>query len=122
ATDGGFDVRGTVVAPEFERSEYESDLEHQVDANLISVRYPQLAMAFEPSARLSFGISYREEAKVETTVSAGLDATIDGTIIEVPIRYDVVVESVKMFIPRQLNLAAAWSPGAWILELDVTWK
>src|SRR5688500_5238544 len=26
-----------------------------------------------------------------------------------------------MFIPRQLNLAAAWSPERWTLELDLTW-
>ncbi|HEU5076481.1 MAG TPA: outer membrane protein transport protein, partial [Polyangiaceae bacterium] len=120
-TRGGFQVRGTTVAAEFGRSEYESDLEHQIDATLVSTRYPQVSTSLELDEALSFGLSYREEAKLETVVAASLDTVIDGTVVEIPVRYDVVVRSVKMFIPRQLNLAAAWSPSRLSLELDLTW-
>jgi long-chain fatty acid transport protein len=120
-TRGGFQVRGTTVAAEFDRSEYESDLEHQIDARLVSTRYPQVATSLALDAAWRFGLSYREEAKLDTVVAASLDTVIDGTIVEIPVRYDVLVRSVKMFIPRQLNLAAAWAPERLRLELDLTW-
>lgn len=120
-TRGGFQVRGTTVAAEFGRSEYESELEHQIDATLVSTRYPQVSTSLALDDSLKFGLSYREQAKLDTVVAARLDTVIDGTVVEIPVRYDVVVRSVKMFIPRQLNLAAAWSPNRLRLELDLTW-
>ncbi len=120
-TDGGFDVRGTTVVPQFERSKYESELDHQVDARLESVRYPQASLTLVPNAESRLALSYRDEAKIETQVSAHLDTVLDGTILEIPLRYDVDVRSVKLFIPRQLDLAGAWTPGAWSLEFDLTW-
>lgn len=120
-TRGGFQVRGTTVAAEFGRSEYESELEHEIDATLISTRYPQLSTSLALADGWKFGLSYREQAKLDTAVAASLDTVIDGTVVEIPVRYDVRVLSVKMFIPRQLNLAAAWNPGRWRLELDLTW-
>ncbi len=119
-TRGGFQVRGTTVAAEFGRSEYESDLEHQIDAKLVSTRYPQVSTSLALDS-LKFGLSYREEANLDTVVAARLNTVIDGTVLEIPVRYDVLVRSVKMFIPRQLNLAAAWTPQRFRLELDLTW-
>ena len=119
-TTGGFQIRGTTVAAEFDHSEYESELEHQIDATLVSTRYPQISTSLALDA-LKFGLSYREQAKLDTTVAASLDTVIDGQFVQIPVRYDVVVRTVKMFIPRQLNLAAAWNPNRLRLELDLTW-
>lgn len=120
-TRGGFQVRGTTVAAEFGRSEYESQLEHQIDATLVSTRYPQVSTSLALDDTMRFGLSYRDEAELDTVVAASLDTVIDGTVVEIPVRYDVLVRSVKMFIPRQLNLAAAWTPNRLHLELDLTW-
>lgn len=120
-TRGGFQVRGTTVAAEFGRSEYESELTHQVDANLVSTRYPQYSSSFDFGSGFKVAASYREQAKLDTDVSASLDTVIDGTVLEIPVRYDVVVRSVKTFIPRQLNLAGAWTPSRWTFEVDLTW-
>jgi hypothetical protein len=60
-TRGGFQVRGTTVAAEFGRSEYESELEHQIDATLVSTRYPQFSTSLVLNEDVGFGLSYREE-------------------------------------------------------------
>lgn len=120
-TRGGFQVRGVAVVPQFERSEYESDLRHELDADLLSVRYPQYSTTFRPSKHTRFGVAYREQAKLDTDVGARLIADIDGSVLIIPVRYEVMVDSVKMFIPRQLAFGAAWTPEHWSLEVDLTW-
>ena len=120
-TKGGFEIRGTTVVPQGDRSEYESDLRHQVDADLISLRYPQYSMTLAPHPESRIGLCYREQADVDTRIEAVLDTEIDGTVIQIPLRYDILVTSVRMFIPRQLNLALAFTPGAWSFEVDLTW-
>ncbi len=120
-TKGGFEVRGTTVVPQGDRSEYESELSHQVDANLVSLRYPQYSMTFAPFSESRIALSYREQAEVDTRIEAALDTEVDGTVIQIPLRYDILVTSVRMFIPRQLALAGAFTPGAWTFEVDLTW-
>jgi long-chain fatty acid transport protein len=123
-TRGGFEIRGTTVAPGF-GSKYGSELEHEIDATLVSTRYPQVSTSLALDD-VNLGLSYREEASLDTVVAASLDTVIEGKIdgdpaIQIPIRYDVVVRSVKMFIPRQLALAGAWTRKRLRLELDLTW-
>lgn len=123
-TRGGFQIRGTTVATGF-GSKYESELDHEIDATLVSTRYPQVSTSLALDD-LNFGLSYREEASLDTIVAASLHTVVEGKVngepaLQIPIRYDVVVRSVKMFIPRQLNLAGAWTRKRLRLELDLTW-
>jgi len=123
-TRGGFQIRGTTVAPGF-GSKYASELEHEIDATLVSTRYPQVSTSLALDD-VNLGLSYREEASLDTVVAASLDSVLEGKVngepaLRVPFRYDVVVRSVKMFIPRQLNLAGAWTRKRLRVELDLTW-
>jgi long-chain fatty acid transport protein len=126
-TRGEFDVSGTAVLPLFEgRSEYESELEHQVDADLLSVRHAQFSLALFPLEGFTVGLSYREEAQLDNQVKGTLEGEIDlarpGTTSEpFPVRYHLVTRTVTAFIPRQATLGVGYEPEGWAFGVDLGW-
>src|SRR5437660_19881 len=72
ATRGNFAIRGSanVVAP------FDSQLEHQVDADLTPVRYPLAGVRFLWPGWGALGVTYRGESKLDLHISATLDGDV----------------------------------------------
>lgn len=122
ATRGGFGITGTAVLPAGDRTEYDSKLRHEVDADLTSVRYPSFGITVRPSELFDIGLVYRGEAKVELAIDAQLEGEIDATLLRVPARYTLVSHTANIFIPRQVVLGTSIHPDEKLhVNLDLTW-
>jgi long-chain fatty acid transport protein len=122
ATRGAFEVSGTAVLPVGSRTEYDSQLRHEVDADLTSVRYPTFGVTVEPDDRLAFGLVYREEAEIGLAIDAELTGDVDATLLQVPARYELESRTANAFIPRQLVLGGRLRmTDELTLSADVTW-
>ncbi len=118
ATRGRFGIRGQadVLHP------YDSQLEHEVDADLTSIRYPQAGVRVKLGELGAIGLVYRGETKLEL----GLDAQLDGIVrfagIDVPLLYELESRTVDAFLPQQLVLALSYQGVRRLhLNMDLTY-
>lgn len=122
ATRGAFGITGTAVLPAGDKTEYDSQLRHEVDADLTTERYPEFGLTLRPHERLDIGLVYRHEAQIQLDVDAELSGTVDATLIKVPARYTLDSNTVNAFIPRQVVLGASYRPVDELsIGLDLTW-
>lgn len=124
ATRGAFEVTGTAVLPtdNGERSAYDSQLRHEVDADLTAVRYPAFGITLLPLDDVDFSLVYRGEAKIELGIDAELRGDVDTGLFPVPVRYELESTTVNAFIPRQVVVGASIRRVERLtVALDVTW-
>lgn len=126
-TQGGFDVAGSATLSDGQGSEYDSQLRHSVDAELLSVRYLLLGaelalprLGQELDWRL--GISFRDEAKLEQALRGTLHGTVDAGPLQIPVSYSFESHGLVAFQPRQLVLGVAAQRGPTQVGLDVAWE
>lgn len=111
-------VRGSL---DLNQAERDSRLEHQLQADLGTQRFPQGGIQLTVNPQWSFGLVYRGESKVESTLIANVDASIDE-LRDSRVLLDVESVSVSTFVPQQVSLGASWTPTArWGLSLEFTW-
>jgi long-chain fatty acid transport protein len=112
------------------RPEAGTALEHEVRADLTTIRYPQVGVQIVPIPELSFGFVYRGEFALHNRLVAqvGMNAAESDTRIRVgnlgviPGYFHLVSESVGAFVPQQISIGASWQPIAGIrLSAEVTW-
>ncbi|MBE7480859.1 MAG: outer membrane protein transport protein [Polyangiaceae bacterium] len=122
ATRGAFGISGTAVLPAGNKTEYDSQLRHEVDADLTTERYPEFGITVRPHERLDLALVYRHQATIELDVDAELTGTVDATLIKVPARYTLDSYTVNAYIPRQLVLGESFRPiDELSLNLDLKW-
>lgn len=122
ATRGAFGISGTAVLPAGNRTEYDSQLRHEVDADLTTERYPQFGVTLRPTERLDLALVYRHQAAIELDVDAELSGTVDATLIKVPARYTLDSYTVNAFIPRQIVVGESFRPVDELsINLDLKW-
>ncbi|MEZ4220081.1 MAG: outer membrane protein transport protein [Polyangiaceae bacterium] len=122
ATQGRFGIRGTAVLPSGSRTEYDSRLEHEVDADLTSVRYPQAGVTISPNRDLDLAVVYRGEAEIALAIDAELQGNIDATLLEVPARYTLTSHTTNAFIPQQVVVGGAYQITPELrASVDLTW-
>jgi long-chain fatty acid transport protein len=115
ATDGHLDISGMANIFNVDQS----TLRHQVDADLTSVRYPQLGARIALSDRAALAIAYRGEFKLKLDLTAYLHGDISQLTTAI---YQLETHSVNNFLPQQLVVG-----GSWLLTddlraaLDMTW-
>ncbi len=118
ATEGSFRVTGTadLAAP------HDSHLVHEVDADLTSVRYPQLGARVHLGDRVDVALVYRGEAELRLAIDAKLRGEVDAGGIRVPVEYSLSSRTVAAFLPQQIVLGVAARPVTHLLlEIDVAW-
>jgi long-chain fatty acid transport protein len=101
-----------------------SRLEHEIRADLTTIRYPQIGVQVQPIPELSFGLVYRGGFALSNILNADVDATILSGGIAAPFDgyFGLFSESVNAFVPQQVSLAGSWSPTPqFTLNLEVTW-
>ena len=118
ATRGSFGISGTAVLA----SEYDSQLRHEVDADLTTQRYPEFGVTVRPHDRLDLAAVYRHEAAIELDIDAELASTVDASLAKVPARYALESHTVNAFIPRQVVIGESYRPVDELsINLDLKW-
>ncbi len=118
ATRGAFGIRGRadIISP------YDSQLEHQVDADLTAVRYPQAGIRFLWEGWGALGVTYRGASNLDLDISALLDGIVDFAGIEVPLLYALEARTFAGFTPQQVAVGLSLSRVRDLsLNVDVTW-
>jgi len=98
ATRGRFGIRGeaNVLRP------YDSLLEHEVDADLTSIRYPMLGARFKLGNLGFLGLTYRGETKLNLALEANLAGIVNFAGVEVPLTYALATRTIDAFQPQQV--------------------
>ena len=118
ATRGTFGIRGraNVLSP------FSSALEHEVDADLTAVRFPQVGVHVQIEDWLGIGLTYRGESKLDLTLSAHLEGVVDFAGIDVPLLYELEAHTVSAFTPHQLELGLSFQRVKRLrVNVDLTW-
>jgi long-subunit fatty acid transport protein len=90
-------------------SPYDSQLRHEVDADLTTVRIPIVGVRVEPHRRVSLGITYRGESKLDLRLTADIHGQVyvESLKTTVPVRYTLTSQSFDAFHPRQIALGGS---------------
>lgn len=118
ATRGRFAITGAadLIFP------YDSQLRHEVDVDLSSVRYPQAGVLAHLGPRASVGVVYRGETKLDLQLDGRIDATIDAAGIEVPLLYELQARTVQAFLPQQVVVGTSLAlHSSLTLNADLAW-
>jgi len=120
---GGFVIDGTAVQPVAGQSQYDSQLQHEINADLKTVRYPTFGITVLPMRDWAFALVYREQAKVTLDLNTRLNGDVDFGLLSLPARYQLVSHSVNGFVPRQIVAATSWDAAKGLaINLDLTWQ
>jgi long-chain fatty acid transport protein len=105
ATRGRFAISGRadVLNP------YDSQLRHEVDADLTSVRYPQAGVRVTLGDLGKLGLVYRGQSQLQLSLDARLQGTVDYASIEIPLLYLLETRTVAGFLPQQVVLGASFT-------------
>lgn len=119
ATRGRLDITGTadIARPT------DSQLRHEVDADLTPVRYPQAGIRVLPSDDVAFALVYRGQSKLRLALDAYLHGQVKAAGILVPAAYSLETRTIDAFIPQQLVLGSSVKLARRRLHIDfdVTW-
>ena len=97
----------------------DSQLRHEVDADLTAIRYPQAGVRVALSERVALAAVYRGEFQLGLDLSAHLSGDISGLTTAL---YELETHSVNNFLPQQAVFG-----GSWLLtrnvraSFDATW-
>jgi long-chain fatty acid transport protein len=97
----------------------DSQLRHEVDADLTAIRYPQAGVRVAVSESVALAAVYRGEFQLGLDLGAHLAGDISGLTTA---RYDLETHSVNNFLPRQGVLGGSWRLGKDVkAAFDATW-
>lgn len=110
-------IRGRL---DYASPEIRSALEHELTGELITIRYPQIGIQVQPLPNLNFGVTYRGEYALETTLTAevgeegggsGPNATvITAGDLEINGYFYLFTQSVNAYCPHQIAFGASYEP------------
>jgi long-subunit fatty acid transport protein len=115
STRGRLDISGAanVLLPD------DSQLRHEVDADLTAVRYPQAGIRVALSDDVALAAVYRGEFQLGLDLGAHLSGDITGLTTA---RYDLETHSVNNFLPQQAVLGGSWKLAKNVTgTFDATW-
>lgn len=117
ATRGRFEISGMADI----NRPYLSQLRHEVDVDLTSVRYPQVGALVHLAPNASMAVVYRGQTNLDLQLDGRIDADLNAGLV-VPIVYELQARTVQAFLPQQLVLGASWKPHPTVtINADVTW-
>ncbi len=118
ATRGTFAIRGRadVIRP------FDSELEHEVDADLTAVRFPQAGLRLLWEGWGALGVTYRGESKLDLAIDAHLEGIVEFAGIDVPLLYDLEARTISAFTPQQLNFGLSFQRIENVhINFDLSW-
>jgi long-chain fatty acid transport protein len=121
-------IRGSI---DFADAEHDSRLEHSLEGNLVTIRYPQIGIQVQPLPNLDFGVVYRGEFALDNTLVAEVGAeNFEGPNATVITAGDTIVDgyfylftqSVNAYMPHQISFAASYDPIPEVhISVELTW-
>jgi long-chain fatty acid transport protein len=117
STRGRFAISGTadILHP------YDSQLRHEVDADLTSIRYPQVGARVKLGELGYLGFVYRGETKLKLSIDANLSGLVNFAGIQIPLLYDLASRTIDAFLPQQIVLGASFQKVAHLrVNVDLT--
>ena len=122
ATRGAFQIRGVAKLPSAETTVHDSQLQHEVDADLTAIRYPQAGAWWEVAETLTLALAYRGESKIDLKIGAFLDGDVSLGGFEFPATYELDSLTINAFIPQQLAFGVSIAPSKKLhINADVAW-
>jgi len=118
ATRGSFGIRGQadILSP------YASKLQHEVDADLTAVRFPQFGLRVLLERWGAIGVVYRGQSNLDLQLDAHLEGTVDFAGIDIPLLYDLDTHTIASFTPRQVAIGLSFQRVERLhLNVDLTW-
>jgi long-chain fatty acid transport protein len=118
ATRGQFSISGKadVLHP------YDSQLRHEVDADLTTVRYPQVGLRWLLEGFGAVGLVYRGETKLKLSLDAHLQGAVNFAGIDVPLLYELESRTISAFLPQQVVLGFSFQRVRNLhVNVDLTW-
>lgn len=118
STRGRFEITGVgdLLAP------YDSQLRHEVDVDLSSVRYPQVGALVHLSKAASVAVVYRGETSLDLQLTGTIDADLTVAGVNVPLLYELQARTIQAFLPQQLVVGVSLQPVPSLhVNADVTW-
>lgn len=115
STRGRLDITGgaNVFRPD------DSQLRHEVDADLTAIRYPQAGARVQLLDNLALALVYRGEFQLSLDLSAHLFGDVSGLTTAL---YELETHSINNFLPQQVVLGGSWRPFRDLkTNLDLTW-
>jgi long-chain fatty acid transport protein len=115
STRGRLDISGraNVFQPD------NSQLRHEVDADLTAIRYPQAGARIALGDSIALAAAYRGEFQLGLDLTAHLQGDISGLTTAL---YDLHTVSVNNFLPQQVVLGGAWNVTRdFEATFDATW-
>ncbi len=119
ATEGRLDITGEANLLNVSQSE----LRHEVSADLTAVRYPQLGVRVKVGRRAALALVYRGQFSLDLDLSARLQGDISlGAQPLTSAYYALQEHSVDAFLPQQVVLGSSFElTPALHANLDLTW-
>ena len=115
STRGQLDISGSanVLRPD------DSQLRHEVDADLTAIRYPQAGIRIALSDEVAVAAAYRGEFQLGLDLGAHLSGDISGLTTAL---YDLQTHSVNNFLPQQAVFGGSWQLTKHVRgTFDATW-
>ncbi|MBX3185625.1 MAG: outer membrane protein transport protein [Labilithrix sp.] len=115
STRGKLDITGTanVFTPD------DSQLRHEVDADLTAIRYPHAGVRVEVNERVALAAVYRGEFQLGLDLGAHLQGDVSGLTTAL---YELQTRSVNNFLPQQLVFGGSWRLSRdFRAAFDATW-
>lgn len=120
-------IRGTI---DFARPQ-RSRLEHELNGELITIRYPQIGVQLGPFENLNFGVTYRGEFALDNRLVAEVgsadgnpldSATIVVGDLAINGYFYLLSQSVNAYVPHQVSFSASYNPIPEVrIGLELTW-
>ncbi len=122
ATHGTLDIEGDANIIDVKQSQ----VRHEVDADLTAIRYPQFGARVALGPRAALGIAYRGQFALNLQLSARLRGAISlGPVPTPPITtayYSLVSSSIDAFLPQQVVIGGSFLPADRLrMNIDFTW-
>ncbi len=121
-------IRGSIDIAAPERR---SALEHDLLANLVTTRFPQVGVQIQPTDWLDFGAVYRGEYALSNTLTAEVGeadrsgpnaARLIAGDVEIPAFLGLLSASTGAYVPHQISFGASVRPIPTVrIGVEVTW-
>jgi long-chain fatty acid transport protein len=98
ATKGRFAISGTADL----LNPFDSKLQHEVDADLSAVRYPQVGVRFLIPGFGYAAAVYRGQNQIDLQLTAHLQGDVTYGGIDAPLVYDLATRTASAFLPQQV--------------------
>jgi hypothetical protein len=115
---GEFGVGGRLAQP----NEYDSELRHDVDADLASARSFGVGLGLRVTDRTELALSYRHHARIEQKIAGELAGDVGTPPVAIPAQYEVESVVTPADYPSALSLGTSHDLGRLGVFAEISWE